>query len=451
MRSFLVAVLGAAGVAFAGPPCPCPEEIHLTKGDQYVIIEWEDPPDSLLYSTAVDASGWSGYSVPTAEGFKADCDNTFELFVQVSGNVVQIVWSELYDAEQRFFNLESPDSVYALSRGMTVQFPSTADLDVGLWGDNAVPRLDGYFVGADSAIYTVQADNGGTVDATTAGTTPGLDLVWVDSVSGISGTLTIARGDSLLDFDRGLKIAFAAGEIEADSVFVIRARQAVVGEEVVKILGCAFGGYKIWRSDVLELGEPRLIRKLSLCDPADSVFFRCDNRFYADGVEPWYQDDNCLGEIVRDSRDEIAITGDVTNAFPFFYGVTTFDIESDTVTVDHDPIEGAGMYWKKIYPSESPRAQVSDVRVVPNPYNVREAWEEGEAKVTFDNLPGQATIYVYNVIGALVIKLEHNSTTDDFESWNLKSATGRDVVSGVYLYKVESSAGEAIGKFIVIR
>ncbi len=450
VAGFLAAALGAAGDTFAGPPCPCPEEIHLTKGDQYVIIEWEDPADSLLYSTVVNPSGWTGHSIPTATGFRADCDNTFDLSVRLAGSDIQIVWSELYSSEQPIFTVESPDSVYELSGGVMVRFPSTAEMDLSRWGGNSIPRLDGYLVSADSAIYMLQARASGTVAATTAGTTPGLDLDWVDSVSGASGTFTIVRGDSLLLFDHGLKMAFAPGPMAEDSVFVIHALEAVIDRENVKIDGHAFGGYKIWRSDVLDLGNPRLIRKLSLCDPADSVFFRCPNRFFVDGVEPWYQDDDCQGEIIREAG-RIRTTGDVTNAFPYYYGVTTFDTENGAITVDYSPLSGAGTYWKKIYPSETPSTNVSEVRVVPNPYTVREDWEEGESKVTFDNLPGRATIYVYSVIGELVIKLEHSSLTDNFEPWNLKSATGRDVVSGVYLFKVESSEGEKVGKFIVIR
>jgi hypothetical protein len=448
---FVAAVLGAAGAVSAGPPCPCPEEIYLTKGDQYVVIEWEDPPDSLLYGTVVEETGWTGHCSPVAGGFKADCDNRFELSMQVSGTTVQVIWSEMYSAEQPTFNLTNPDSFYALSRGVRVRFPSTAELDLSLWGGNSVPRLSGYFVTADSAIYTVQAHSSGTVAATRAGTTPGLDLVWVDAVSGASGSLAIPRGDSLLSFNGGLKVSFAPGEIAADSVFILRAWRAVVDEEVLRIEGHAFGGYKIWRSDVLNLNEPRLIHKLNLCNPADSVFFRCPNRFFVDGVDPWYQAADCQGTIIRDTHERIMVTGDVTNAFPYYYGVTTFDTEDDLVTVDYDPRSGAGHYWKKVYPSQAPRTDVSEIRVIPNPYNVREDWEEGEAKITFDNLPSRATIYVYDVIGELVIRLEHSSPTDDFEPWNLKSATGRDVVSGVYLFKVESSEGDKVGKFIVIR
>lgn len=446
-------LVGRVASAAAGPPCPCPAEVFLTKGDQYVIIEWEDPPDSLLFSTTVDASGWSGGSVPVAGGFDGDCDEVLELKDASPGPGVEISWSSSLTSESGIYTLTRYDTTYLLPNGVVVAFPLSAEVDeADGWGD-ALPTLGGFFLAADSALYTVRAEASGTVASTAGGTTPGLDLSWEDSVGGGSGTLTIVRADSMLAFDQGLKISFAPGEVFADSTFVIRARVGVVDGEVVEINGEAFTGYKVWRSDVLDLDEPRLVKKLVLCgssDPGDSLFFACTNRFYVDGVDPWYQDEECQGEIIRDPPGRVSLTGDVDNAFPYYYGVTTYDEEGG---IEYDVTLGEGTYWKKIYPSEPPRVHVSDIRVIPNPYNVREEWEEGgRAKIIFDNLPSQATVYVYNVVGELIIKLEHSSTTDDFVAWDgLKNADGEDVVSGVYMYKVESSAGDKIGKFIVIR
>ncbi|MCK4547485.1 MAG: T9SS type A sorting domain-containing protein [Candidatus Eisenbacteria sp.] len=451
----MVVLLGLSGAVVAGPPCPCPDEVRLTKGDEYVVIEWTDPPDSLLYSTEVNTDNWSAYATPLAWGFRGDCDNEYEISMAVSATRIQVLWADIMRGEQGDFDLEHPDSAYSLPDNVWVRFPSTAATDLASWGESAEPHVTGFFAGADSALYTLTAESHGTVDSTEAGTTPGLTLAWTDSLSMESGTLAISRADTLLDFDGGLRISFARGEIHADSSFAIRVWRDVADDDVLRINGSAFGGYKIWRSDVNDLGEPRLIQKITMCDsadPDDAVFFRCGgDRFFVDGVDPWYQDDTCTGQIVLDSQNQIRTTGDVTNAFPYWYGVTTFDTKDGAVLVDPDVTEGAGIYWKKIYPSQAPRTNVSDVRVIPNPYNVREEWEEGEAKITFDNLPSQATVYVYNVIGEMIIKLEHDSITDDFISWNLKSGTGRDVVSGVYLYKVESSEGDKIGKFIVIR
>jgi hypothetical protein len=451
MGCLAAALLGFSGAASAGPPCPCPDEIQLTKGDQYVIIEWDDPPDSQLFSTELDDDGWSGFASPTAWGYKGNCDNEWALSFAVSGGEVQVVATNAMTGTDTVFTMSSPGVVHPLDDNIMFQLASSAVIDDEGWGDNAEPSLDGYFVMADSGLYTVTAVNSGTVGTTQGETPQPLQMNWEESVGGSNGTLTITRGDSLFEFDNGLMIAFSTGDIAADSTFVVRAWRDVVDAEQLEVLGFAFGGYKVWRSDVNDLDEPRLIGKLTLCNPADSVFFRCDNRFFVDGVDPWYQDETCSGQIMRDTHGAIRITGDVTNAFPYWYGVTTFDTEDDLTTIDYDPLEGEGSYWKKTYPSEPPRTNVSDIRVIPNPYNVREEWEEGESRITFDNLPGEATIYVYNVIGELVIQLDHSSPTDDFIEWNLKSGTGRDVVSGVYLYKVESSAGDKVGKFIVIR
>jgi len=39
----------------------------------------------------------------------------------------------------------------------------------------------------------------------------------------------------------------------------------------------------------------------------------------------------------------------------------------------------------------------------------------------------------------------------DFERWDLKNQRGRNVASGIYMYRVESDAFEFQDRFIVIR
>ena len=39
----------------------------------------------------------------------------------------------------------------------------------------------------------------------------------------------------------------------------------------------------------------------------------------------------------------------------------------------------------------------------------------------------------------------------DFERWNLKNASGHEISSGIYLYRVESDAFAFQGRFVVIR
>jgi len=39
----------------------------------------------------------------------------------------------------------------------------------------------------------------------------------------------------------------------------------------------------------------------------------------------------------------------------------------------------------------------------------------------------------------------------DFERWDLKNANGRDVASGIYMFRIEADAFFAQNRFVVIR
>jgi len=48
--------------------------------------------------------------------------------------------------------------------------------------------------------------------------------------------------------------------------------------------------------------------------------------------------------------------------------------------------------------------------------------------------------------------LENDGTVDVGQvKWDLVSRNGQDVVSGVYLYTVESDYGTQVGKFVILR
>jgi hypothetical protein len=77
-------------------------------------------------------------------------------------------------------------------------------------------------------------------------------------------------------------------------------------------------------------------------------------------------------------------------------------------------------------------------------------------RVTFTNLPmARNTIKIYTVSGDLVQSIDHNGLDGTgHASWNLMSRNGQEVVSGVYLYSVESDDDQFedfVGKFVVVR
>lgn len=106
-----------------------------------------------------------------------------------------------------------------------------------------------------------------------------------------------------------------------------------------------------------------------------------------------------------------------------------------------------------------PADNLQSVTVVPNPFRGREAWDLSatEHEIHFRNLPRLAKIRIYTVSGDLVRELDHDANRSgtlqdqDHEAWDLKNADGRDVVSGIYMYRVEADAFFAQSRFVVIR
>jgi hypothetical protein len=108
------------------------------------------------------------------------------------------------------------------------------------------------------------------------------------------------------------------------------------------------------------------------------------------------------------------------------------------------------------------KADLSKVRVVPNPYVVTNSWEplnpyssgRGPREIHFTHLPAQCTIKVFNVRGQLVATLEHDtpSIADGTEIWDMQTKDRLDIAYGVYVYHVDAGkVGQIIGKFAVIK
>jgi hypothetical protein len=98
------------------------------------------------------------------------------------------------------------------------------------------------------------------------------------------------------------------------------------------------------------------------------------------------------------------------------------------------------------------RDELSEIRVVPNPYIAHALWEntEGIRKIQFTHLPDECNIRIYTLAGDLVKVIEHNNGTGT-EDWDLLNKNQQGIVPGVYFYHVESKYGEKLGKFAVIK
>jgi hypothetical protein len=103
-----------------------------------------------------------------------------------------------------------------------------------------------------------------------------------------------------------------------------------------------------------------------------------------------------------------------------------------------------------------------DVKVVPNPYLVRNEWERHPdfRKLKFINLPNHCFIYIYNLAGDLVKTIEHHETKPEAgslpnqfggdEDWDLLNESRQKPAPGVYIFRVQSEQGNQTGKFVLI-
>ena len=97
---------------------------------------------------------------------------------------------------------------------------------------------------------------------------------------------------------------------------------------------------------------------------------------------------------------------------------------------------------------------LNNIKVVPNPYIVRNNWEpSGDySRLAFTHLPAKCTIRIYTLSGDHLRTLEHDSPDlDGNENWDLLTKNNQKIASGVYIFHVDSPYGEKIGKFAVVR
>lgn len=108
--------------------------------------------------------------------------------------------------------------------------------------------------------------------------------------------------------------------------------------------------------------------------------------------------------------------------------------------------------------SEEVRNEISDIKVVPNPYIVSSLYEPefGELRkeplrqLQFINLPNDCTIYIFSLDADLVKTLRHDAVSGT-EVWDLRGEGGREVAAGIYMYVVKSDYGEFKGRFAIIK
>ena len=161
-----------------------------------------------------------------------------------------------------------------------------------------------------------------------------------------------------------------------------------------------------------------------------------------------------------DSCDSCWVFADQGNlgGFTSFYAITSIDTLHLTASdFTEGPIDPSQIVT--VQPSDQPASNLEQVAVVPNPFRGSAEWDPapGEHRVHFIHLPARSTVRIFTSNGDLVRVLTQNPNanpgglTGDLD-WDLKNADGRKVVSGIYIYQVESPQGHHIkGHFVVIR
>ena len=183
---------------------------------------------------------------------------------------------------------------------------------------------------------------------------------------------------------------------------------------------------------------------------------------------------------------------EVKNGFIYFYSVTAFDSTTTNGRTTELGGRRSGVEAEGVVPQASAR-RAKGVWVVPNPYrgyanisNRPSTWDltpnasdPTGTHIDFMGLPPDRwTIRIYTVSGDLVAELhsddavnesvrptvtdsrgvtrpgynrQQDNPNDGEARWNLISRNGQDIVSGIYLFTVESKQGTQRGRFVVIR
>jgi hypothetical protein len=161
---------------------------------------------------------------------------------------------------------------------------------------------------------------------------------------------------------------------------------------------------------------------------------------------------------------------DLLPSIPYYFSVTAFDYGSlkvDLGALESSPLINAVMEYP-LASAEEVEKQGMKVIVYPNPYRIdggyaesgfenrdRDRSNERTRRITFANLPKVCTIRIFTIDGDLVREIEHNypegGPTSQLEVWDVISRNTQAVVTGLYLWQVESEMGEQIGKLVIMK
>lgn len=180
--------------------------------------------------------------------------------------------------------------------------------------------------------------------------------------------------------------------------------------------------------------------------------------------------DQVTGDTLRYGRYYFEMEG-LLPSQSYYFAVTALDFgypQNGLQPLESSPLVNSQLVYP-FYSADVIEEQKLKVSVYPNPYKVsddyrssqyedpyRQGWTERDRRIHFVNLPSQATIRIFTLDGDLVREIEHYegglfSETNSKAHWDLISKNTQAIVSGIYLYTIESGLGSQMGKIIIIK
>jgi hypothetical protein len=173
-----------------------------------------------------------------------------------------------------------------------------------------------------------------------------------------------------------------------------------------------FDGYEIWRAqgNIMDM------------DTRYDKIWECD----ASNVVHTYEDRNA------------------SRGFDYYYFIQTKDNGSTNELHPGVPLRSS-MFWtltkEPAYLRRPMGLMIDQVRVVPNPYDIRaRVWQFGDEyqydRLAFYEIPGICKLKIFTERGDLIWEKDHTDGSGD-ELWDSMTSSGQIVVSGIYILYVE--------------
>lgn len=173
-----------------------------------------------------------------------------------------------------------------------------------------------------------------------------------------------------------------------------------------------------------------------------------------------------------------ATIDNLSPSLPLYFAVTAF--EQGDYVAKLPPLESSPgsncKYGQPVYSANVVADSGIHVSVYPNPYKTifndayghattyyAQGYEgkpgtqftEYDRRIHFINLPDTAVITIYSLAGDLIRTIyhpdKHLSTYSSVADWDLVTRSAEAVMSGIYIYRIESRLGSQVGKIVIIK